>query len=150
VASGCRSTLTATARPSLPHGTGRDRVETAPSTISVRTLTGLDQRQEPGRAGADAHLEVTTHMSQDDPGRQRFERYAGPPMRLGNTRAQGVRTLDACCSARECHHYSTVDVKGLANETRCLRPARCGLGLTDVQGKTIVCAAPSAVRGVSG
>jgi len=34
-----------------------------------------------------------------------FDCYTGPPMTLGNMRANGVRTLDAWCLARGCHHH---------------------------------------------
>jgi hypothetical protein len=51
-------------------------------------------------------------MTREDGTGGPFTRYDGPPMTLGNMRANGVRTLDAWCQARGCHHHSTVD--GLA------------------------------------
>jgi hypothetical protein len=35
-------------------------------------------------------------------------RYTGPPMTLGNMRANGVRRLDVSC--RQCHHSSVLNV----------------------------------------
>ena len=37
-------------------------------------------------------------------------RYTGPPMTLGNLRANGVRSLDVSCS--ECHHSASTRIVG--------------------------------------
>jgi hypothetical protein len=55
-------------------------------------------------------------MSRDDPAVGPYSRHSGPPMTLGNMRANGVRTLDAWCSARGCNHHSIVDVSELADD----------------------------------
>ena len=55
-------------------------------------------------------------MSRDDPNHGPRPRYSGPPMTLGNMRANEVRTLDAWCSARGCNHHSIVDVNKLADD----------------------------------
>jgi hypothetical protein len=36
-------------------------------------------------------------------------------MTLGNMRSLGVRTLDAWCAARGCHHHAVVNVAGFAD-----------------------------------
>jgi NAD(P)-dependent dehydrogenase (short-subunit alcohol dehydrogenase family) len=62
-------------------------------------------------------------------------RYDGPPMTLGNMRANGVRTLDAWCLGRDCHHHKVLDVSTMPNDVtvpsirppaavRALRPPR--------------------------
>jgi hypothetical protein len=71
-------------------------------------------------------------MSRDDPAPHPPSRYSGPPMTLGNMRANGVRTLDAWCQARGCNHHSIVDVSDLADDVPVpsigpwLRCVRCG------------------------
>jgi len=60
------------------------------------------------------------------------DRYSGPPMTLGNMRENGVRTLDAWCLARGCHHHSVVDVSAIGDDVpvpsigQRLRCERCG------------------------
>ena len=41
-------------------------------------------------------------------------RYAGPPMTLGNMRANGVRRLDVSCW--ECHPKAVLDVDGYGDD----------------------------------
>ncbi len=43
-------------------------------------------------------------------------RYDGPPMTLGNMRANSVRTLDAWCLGRDCHHHRTLDVDAMPDD----------------------------------
>jgi hypothetical protein len=38
------------------------------------------------------------------------------PMSLGNTRANGVRTLAAWCLGRGCNHFRVLDVCGYPND----------------------------------
>jgi len=58
--------------------------------------------------------------------------YNGPPMTLGNMRANGVRTLDAWCLGGDCHHHRTLDVSATPNDVAVpsigprLRYERCG------------------------
>ena len=71
-------------------------------------------------------------MSRDDPPRRSFERYTGPPMTLRDTRENGIRTLDAWCLGRDCHHHSVLDVSAMADDFALpsigprLRCKRCG------------------------
>jgi len=71
-------------------------------------------------------------MSRDNPPRRSFERYTGPPMTLGNMRQNGVRTLDAWCLGRDCHHHSVVDVSAMGDDIEVpsigprVRCERCG------------------------
>ena len=59
-------------------------------------------------------------------------RYDGPPMTLGNMRANGVRTLDAWCLGRDCHHHRVLDVSAMGEDVTVpsigprLRCERCG------------------------
>jgi hypothetical protein len=46
-------------------------------------------------------------------------RYSGPPMTLGNMRANGARVLAVCCE--RCHHDALSDVSEYADEVRCPR-----------------------------
>jgi hypothetical protein len=53
-------------------------------------------------------------------------------MTLGNMRANGVRTIAAWCSTRDCHHSAVVDVERLGDDVPVpslgprLRCERCG------------------------
>src|SRR5271166_6111228 len=49
-------------------------------------------------------------------------RYDGPPMTLGNMRANGVRTLDAWCLGRDCHHHRVLDVSAMCAYRRTRPP----------------------------
>jgi hypothetical protein len=59
-------------------------------------------------------------------------RYDGPPMTLGDMRENGVRTLDAWCLGRDCHHHRTLDVDAMPDDVAVpsigprLRCERCG------------------------
>jgi hypothetical protein len=44
-------------------------------------------------------------------------RYIGPPMTLGNMRANGVRRLDISCWI--CHHAAVLDMDSYATTCRC-------------------------------
>ena len=54
------------------------------------------------------------------------------PMTLGNMRANGVRTLAAWCSGRDCHHSGVVDVERYGDDVPVpwfgprMRCERCG------------------------
>ena len=71
-------------------------------------------------------------MPRDDARTSPTGRYDGPPMTLGNMRANRVRTLDAWCLARGCNHHSVVDVNALPDDVPVpsigprLRCERCG------------------------
>jgi len=60
------------------------------------------------------------------------DRYDGPPMTLGNMRANGVRSLDAWCLGRDCHHHRVLDVSAMGHDVPVpsigprLRCERCG------------------------
>ena len=55
-----------------------------------------------------------------------------PPMTLGNTRAHGIRSIDAFCQAIGCGHESTLNVDRLPDDLPVpdvglrLRCSRCG------------------------
>jgi hypothetical protein len=59
-------------------------------------------------------------------------RYTGPPMTLGNMRANGVQTLSANCLGLDCRHHAVVDVGPFADDLPVpsfgprLRCTRCG------------------------
>lgn len=53
-------------------------------------------------------------MFRDDPARKPFERYRGPPMTLGNMRANGVRSLLVYCLA--CHRDVVFDVEAYPDD----------------------------------
>jgi len=59
-------------------------------------------------------------------------RYNGPPMTLGNMPENGVRSLDARCLGRDCHHHRVLDVSAMADDFALpsigprLRCERCG------------------------
>jgi hypothetical protein len=44
----------------------------------------------------------------------RYGKHNGPPMTLGNMRANGVRRLSVSCW--QCHHSAVIDVDGLSDE----------------------------------
>ncbi len=54
------------------------------------------------------------------------------PMTLGNMRANGVRTLAAWCSGRDCHHIAVVNVERYGDDVPVpsfgprMRCERCG------------------------
>jgi|BarGraNGADG00212_1021973.scaffolds.fasta_scaffold28024_3 hypothetical protein len=47
---------------------------------------------------------------------QPIQRYAGPPMTLGNMRENGVLTLAVWCLGRGCNHRSILDVSGCPDD----------------------------------
>jgi hypothetical protein len=59
-------------------------------------------------------------------------RYTGPPMTLGNMRANGVRMLGAWCLGRGCYHQRVVNVERYGDDTPVpwfgprMRCERCG------------------------
>ncbi len=71
-------------------------------------------------------------MSRDDQAHQRFERYTGPPMTLGNMRQNRVGTLDVWCQGRDCNHHRVLDVSAMGDDVAVpsigprLRCERCG------------------------
>ena len=59
-------------------------------------------------------------------------RYLGPPMTLGNMRANGVRSLGAWCLGLGCYHHRVVDVERYGDDVPVpwfgprMRCERCG------------------------
>ena len=47
---------------------------------------------------------------EEESNRTRLMLYTGPPITLGNMRANGVRTLAAWCLGRGCNHYRVLDL----------------------------------------
>jgi hypothetical protein len=79
-------------------------------------------------------------MSRDDaPSRRPRRGNSGPPMTLGNTRANGVRSLAVYCSSGRCHHQAVVEVDYMRDdlEVPSLGPrmvcTACGLIGADVR-----------------
>jgi len=96
----------------------------------------VNSHPPPGRAGARREGETLIRSWPRDGARTSpTGRYNGPSMTLGNMRENGVRTLDAWCLGRDCHHHRTLDVDAMpddlrsvdrpATAMRALRPPRC-------------------------
>ena len=86
------------------------------------------------------------------PGGPRSSRYDGPPMTLGNMRANGLRTLDVWCLGRGYHHHRVLDVSAMADDIAVpsigprLRSARCGHRGADARPNWSEYRAPGAWR----
>jgi hypothetical protein len=86
------------------------------SAFSIDPTHSRSARQRRRSVDGKAESHVRAHSDRDTLASGARNRYSGPPMTLGNMRANGVRTLDAWCSARGCNHHSVVDVSALADE----------------------------------
>ncbi len=51
-------------------------------------------------------------------------RYGGPPMTLGNMRANGVRKLSVYSAARDCHRRGVIEVGGYGDDVPADRRGR--------------------------
>jgi hypothetical protein len=62
-------------------------------------------------------------------------RYTGPPMTLGNMRANGVHTIAAYCQRIDCHHSARVDVSILSDEIDVPAGGVCGARPADCSAR---------------